>query len=61
MRAILLLTLLLALTACGQSGDLYLPDEAPQLTPAPQPAAAVTPPITDEAPAAREQTEEDRR
>ena len=42
MRALILVTVLL-LAACGQSGDLYLPDQRPAAeggTPAAEPAAS---------------------
>ena len=34
---------LMALQGCGQSGDLYLPDEKPKAPPATQAPVAVTP------------------
>ena len=60
MRAALLLTLLSAVTACGQTGSLYLPDETIESpveirTTAPSPAAP--PPVT---PAPEEEKKEEK-
>ncbi len=53
---LLAVVICLSLTACGQTGDLYLPDEKPKAPPADEVPVSVTPtePATDATPAATE-------
>ena len=48
MRLASVLSLLLLLTACGQSGDLYLPEQPDVQPPAPVPVPGTTSPATTE-------------
>lgn len=55
---LLAVVICLSLTACGQTGDLYLPDEKPKAPPASETPVSVTPPAPDATPAAAVPEEE---